>query len=68
MYFTRSDASCWIIWTNVVIKCYKPTDTDWDDLKENLREVMIWVYHGLPMQVRWCLTFKHTSTILPITF
>ena len=69
MYFTRSDANCWIISTNVVIKYYKPTDTDWDDLKENLQEVMIWVYHGLPMlQVRWCLTFKHTSTILLITF
>ena len=44
-------------------------DTDWDDLKENLREVMIWVYHGLPMLQVWvCLTFKHTSTILLITF
>ena len=69
MYFTRSDANCWIISTNVVIKCYKPTDTDWDDLKDNLREVMIWVYHGLPMLQVWVgLTFKHTSTMLLITY
>ena len=69
VYFTRSDANCWIISTNVVITCYKSTDTDWDDLKENLRKVMIWVYHGLPMLQVWrCLTFKHTSTILLITF